>query len=274
MAESIAFIGGGNMATAMVKGLLRSGWASADLTVIERDEAKRTAHAGAFDVRTFASLGESSDMARVVIWAVKPDALEAVATAAASQTQHALHISIAAGIATAQLCRWLQSGRAIRAMPNTAAMVSSAVTGLCAGSAVTAEDKGLAERVFGAIGAVFWVAGDERVDAVTAVSGSGPAYVFHFIEGLQQAASALGFEATQARELALRVVEGALRQAQASDEPLSTLRERVTSKGGTTAAALEVLDRYGTRAAMVIAVQAAYARAGEISVHFRANEGG
>ena len=105
----------------------------------------------------------------------------------------ALHVSIAAGIATADLCCWLHSERVIRAMPNTAAMVSSAVTGLCTSPSVTASDRELAERVFAAIGVVFWVTDDERMNAVTAISGSGPAYAFHFIEGLQQAAEALGF---------------------------------------------------------------------------------
>lgn len=132
-------------------------------------------------------------MARVVVWAVKPDALQAVVIEAAAQMEGALHVSIAAGIATADLCCWLHSERVIRAMPNTAAMVSSAVTGLCTSPSVTASDRELAERVFAAIGVVFWVTDDERMNAVTAISGSGPAYAFHFIEGLQQAAEALGF---------------------------------------------------------------------------------
>lgn len=265
MAESIAFIGGGNMASAIIQGLVRGGWAAADLTVIERDEAQRARLANALGVRSFASCREWGDQANVVIWAVKPDALQEVATASAAQLHGALHISIAAGITTGDLCDWLHSKRVVRAMPNTATMVLCAVTGLCAAAGVTIDDRALAERLFGAVGVAFWVGDDARMNAVTAVSGSGPAYAFHFMEGLQAAAAAVGFEAAQCRELALRVVEGAVRQAIASEESLSTLRERVTSKGGTTAAALSVLDRHDTRAATVEAVLAAYARAVELA---------
>ena len=155
------------------------------------------------------------------------------------------------------------------APPRVASWVTnSRVRPLCAAPGATAADKLLAERIMQGTGVVFWVDNDERmnaVTAVTAVSGSGPAYVFHFMEGLQKAANALGFDETRAKELAMRVVEGAVRQALGSSDALSTLRERVTSKGGTTAAALEVLDRRHTQGATMEALRAAYTRAGELA---------
>lgn len=264
MNEPITFIGGGNMASAMIAGLLQVGWSGEDITVIEREADQRKRLRDTFQVMT-SDACDGSTHARVVVWAVKPQALREVADRWAPSMAGVLHISIAAGIETVDLCRWLGSERVIRAMPNTAAMVSSGVTGLCAAPGVTAGDKTLAERIVRGTGVFFWVDDDERMNAVTAVSGSGPAYAFHFMEGLQKAATALGFDDVRARELALRVVEGAVRQALASPEPLSVLRERVTSKGGTTAAALEVLDASDTQGATLRAIQAAYARAGQLA---------
>ena len=265
MNESIVFIGGGNMASALLEGLLQSGWPRDGVAVIERDADQCARLAKRFEVRSFASYDDAHVNPRVVVWAVKPQVLQAVALQLSHLMPGALHVSIAAGIETADLCFWFGTQRVVRAMPNTAAMVQSGVTGMCAAPGATAEDRLLAERIMQGTGIVFWVDSDERMDAVTAVSGSGPAYVFHFMEGLQRAASALGFDEALAKELTVRVVEGAVRQTLASREPLSTLRERVTSKGGTTAAALEVLDRRDTQGATMAALRAAYTRAGELA---------
>jgi pyrroline-5-carboxylate reductase len=266
MNESITFIGGGNMASAMISGLLHGGWSDQEITVVERNADQRERLRDAFNIHATEACVGSTEGAQIVVWAVKPQALREVAMQSARSMAGGLHISIAAGIATMDLCQWFGSDRVIRAMPNTAAIVSSGVTGLFAAAGVSASDKALAERIFQGTGACFWVADDERMNAVTAVSGSGPAYAFHFMEGLQKAASALGFDEVRARELALLVVGGAVRQALATSEPLSVLKKRVTSKGGTTAAALEVLDRNDTQGTTVLAVQAAYARASQLAL--------
>ena len=157
--------------------------------------------------------------------------------------------------------------RTVKASP-TAALVSAGVTGLFAADGAMDDDRALTERLLSSTGKLFWVDSDERMDAVTAVSGSGPAYVFHFLEGLQSAAQAVGFSSEQARELALLTAAGAVKQAIAEHESLATLRERVTSKGGTTNAALKVLDQKETQAAITAAVRAAYARAAEMADDF------
>ena len=268
MNESIVFIGGGNMASALIEGLLQDGWPRGGIAVIERNADQCARLAERFAIATFASYDAAGVEPRVVVWAVKPQVLQEVALQLAPSMPGALQISIAAGIETTDLCAWIGTQRVIRAMPNTAAMVRSGVTGLCAAPGATTDDKQLAERIMQGTGTVFWVDSDERMNAVTAVSGSGPAYVFHFMEGMQRAAHALGFDEGLAKELVLRVVEGAVRQALASSEPLATLRQRVTSKGGTTAAALAVFDRRDTQGAALEALQAAYARAGELAAEF------
>lgn len=254
------------MATAMVRGLLAGRWPVSDIAIVEPNEAQAAHLRQSFGVRV---LGYPPDEAVgpdvVVLWAVKPQVLQSVVAGAAGRLKAALHISIVAGVNTASLCAWLESRRVVRAMPNTAAIVNSGVTGLfAAATEVTASDRTLVERIVGGIGAFFWVSGDEAMDAVTAVSGSGPAYVFHFLEGLQAAAMQLGFEPAQARRMALLTAEGAVRQALRSDEALSALRERVTSKGGTTAAALALFERHDTRNITIAAVQAAFHRAKEL----------
>jgi len=268
MNPSITFIGGGNMASALLGGLLRNGWSRDDITVVEHHADQRRRIEESFGVATLASHEGASSGSKVVVWALKPQVLREVAVHCDGRMSGALHLSIAAGIETADLCAWLGTQRVVRAMPNTAAMVSSGVTGLCAAPGATDADKQLAERIVQATGVAFWVDNDERMNAVTAVSGSGPAYVFHFIEGLQKAAGSLGFDDALAKQLALRIVEGAVRQALGSNEPVATLRERVTSRGGTTAAALEVFDRHDAHGVIAQALRAAYARAGELASEF------
>lgn len=266
MRTPILFIGGGHMAMAMVRGLLSSQWPVSDISIVEPNEVRAAHLRQSLGVRVLGCLlDEPVGPDVVVLWAVKPQVLQDVATGASGRLKAALHISIAAGVNTASLCTWLESTRVVRAMPNTAAIVNSGVTGLLAAAAeVTPSDRALVEQVVGGIGAFFWVSSDEAMDAVTAVSGSGPAYVFHFLEGLEAAAIRQGFEPALARRMALLIAEGAVRQALQSDEPLHILRDRVTSKGGTTAAALAVFDRQGAQGTTVAAVEAAYQRAKEL----------
>ncbi|MET3382035.1 pyrroline-5-carboxylate reductase [Variovorax paradoxus] len=263
----IIFIGGGHMATAMVRGLLAGRWPATDISIVEPNEAQAAHLRQSLGVHVLQQLpDEPVGPHAVVLWAVKPQVLRGVVGGAAGRLKAALHISIAAGVNTASLCAWLESTRVVRAMPNTAAIVNSGVTGLFAAAAeVTASDRTLVERIVGGIGAFFWVSGDEAMDAVTAVSGSGPAYVFHFLEGLQAAAVQLGFEPAQAKRMALLTAEGAVRQALESDEALNVLRERVTSKGGTTAAALAIFDQHDAQGTTVAAALAAFQRAQQLA---------
>ena len=275
MRTPILFVGGGHMATAMVRGLLSGQWPMSDISIVEPNEAQAAHLRQSLGVRVLGGLpDEPVGPDAVVLWAVKPQVMQGVVAGAAGRLKAALHISIAAGVNTTSLCAWLESARVVRAMPNTAAIVNSGVTGLfAAATELTASDRTLVERIVGGIGACFWVSSDEAMDAVTAVSGSGPAYVFHFLEGLQAAAEQLGFEPAQARRMALLTAQGAVCQALQSDEALSVLRERVTSKGGTTAAALAVLDQEDTQGATVAAVRAAFRRAQVLGSELAGNAG-
>ncbi len=261
----LAFIGGGQMASAMIAGLLRAGHDPAAILVVEPTPAQRAHLEQTLQVGTAACADARLAAADVVVWAVKPQVLRQAADAARAHLGAALHVSIAAGVPLQTLSDWLQSQRVVRAMPNTAALVGAGVTGMAAAEGVSVADREQAASVLAATGHCFWVASDERIDAVTAVSGSGPAYVFHFLEAFQAAAQALGFDAETARELVLRTAGGAIAQAQLG-EPFGTLRARVTSPNGTTQAALHCLDAQGTPRAMQAAVRAAYDRAGALSL--------
>lgn len=261
---TLAFVGGGQMASALIAGLIRAGRAGASILVVEPMPAQRIRLEKELHVQTAAAVDERLADAELVVWAVKPQILQQALADARPHLGASLHVSIAAGIPVQALAGWLGSQRVVRAMPNTAALVGAGVTGLVAGAAVSDGDRRTAESTLAAAGHCFWVADDERLDAVTAVSGSGPAYVFHFLEAFQAAAESVGFDASTARDLVLRTALGALEQARLGD-PFGLLRERVTSRRGTTEAALTVLDEERTPEAVVAAVQAAYARAGELS---------
>lgn len=201
----------------------------------------------------------------MVIWAVKPHVLRSAIDSVRGAFEDPLHISICAGISTRSLREWLGSSRVIRSMPNTPALVGQGVTGMYATSEVDAKDRTMAEEVFSPTGYSFWVESDERIDAVTAVSGSGPGYVFEFLAGLQGAAQLLGFCELDARELTIRTALGALTQAAGCDDTLTALRDRVTSKGGTTEAGLEVFAKHNLPMVSKLAVACAYVRAQELS---------
>lgn len=261
----ITFIGGGNMATALIGGMLKKGWAAENVRAVDTDPAARERLASVFRVQTFASAAEGAAGADCVLLAVKPQQIRGVAANLASHVREALVITIAAGIRSNDLSRWLDGyTRIVRAMPNTPALVLSGMTGLYAGTAVTDTDRASAEQILGVAGTTLWVKDEAALDALTAVSGSGPAYVFYFIEALEAAARELGFDERQANALATQTFAGAVKLALESDEHVSTLRERVTSKGGTTERALAELADREVREAIVRAVHAAAERSREL----------
>ncbi len=259
----ITFIGGGNMASALIGGLLERGFHPDQVRVVEVDAAARERLARQFRV---AATGETDiGGSDVVVLAVKPQQLREAAAALAPRLAGQLVVSIAAGVRVADLAGWLGGYRRIvRTMPNTPALVHAGVTGLYAPVEVDADERAKAERILGAVGRTLWVEDEARVDGVTAVSGSGPAYVFYFIEALEQAARELGFDAGEARLLAMETFHGAVLLARASADDPATLRARVTSKGGTTERAVRELDGAAVKAKIVAAVRAAAERSREL----------
>jgi len=253
----IAFVGGGNMASALIGGLIARGAAAATLAAIDPAAEQRAALAARFGIATHAVADAAALEADVVVLAVKPQQMKAAVTAAAPWIAGRLVVSVAAGVRAADLSRWLGgSTRIVRAMPNTPALVGLGATGLAALPGSRPEDRDAAEAIMGAVGQTVWVDDEARLDAVTALSGSGPAYVFRFIEAMIDGATALGLSPEQARRLTLQTVSGAAQLAASSSEPPAVLRERVTSKGGTTAAALDVLNA-GDLAGLVAQAMAA-----------------
>ncbi len=259
---NITFIGGGNMASALIGGMLQQGYAAAQIRVVEINAEGREKITRELGVAAVAQLADGVSGSDVILLAVKPQQLSLVAQQLAPLLKEHLIISIAAGIRASDICRWLDGhARVVRAMPNTPALVRAAVTGLYALPGVSAQQKQHAEAILAAVGSVLWLEREELLDALTAVSGSGPAYVFYFIEALQQAAVELGLDAAQARQLSLETFLGAARLASQSEEDAATLRARVTSKGGTTERALQSMENDGVRSAIARAIHAAHERA-------------
>jgi pyrroline-5-carboxylate reductase len=262
---NITFIGGGNMAAAIIGGLLKKGYAASALRAVEIAAAARAKLAQRYGVTTFERIDAAAVAADCVVLAVKPQQMREVATALRPLLKQQLVISIAAGIRSTDLARWLGGyRRLVRAMPNTPALVGAGCAGLYARPGVTDDDMARAETILGAVGTTLKVEREEDLDAITAVSGSGPAYVFYFIEALQQAALELGLAPQAAARLALETFAGAVRLAAESNEDAAILRERVTSKGGTTAAALASMQAAGIKEAIVRAVKAAEERSREL----------
>jgi pyrroline-5-carboxylate reductase len=261
----IGFIGGGNMATALIGGLLGTTIAPNDIYVIDRSDEALARHAES-GVKTGKIIDAALADCDVVVFAIKPQHFRTAAADAAPYVGRALIVSIAAGIRLVDIARWLgDHRRVVRAMPNTPALIGKGITGIGASEDVSAEDRGDVEEILGSAGPVLWFSAqdgqsvDDRIDAVTAISGSGPAYVFAFIEALEDAAAKLGFSAADAHALALATVSGAAELAGRSHESPGVLRERVTSPGGTTAAALASFkndDFHGTIVRGAIACEA------------------
>jgi len=266
--DTIAFIGGGNMASAIIGGLLRSGRSADAVLVVEPFEAQRDKLRSEWQVRTLAAADATLAQASLVVWAVKPQLFQAAVAPCAPHLAGALQLSVMAGIRSGAVVRATGTERVVRAMPNTPALIGQGIAGLYARDAVTADERGRIETVLAPTGRTLWVAQEADLDAVTALSGSGPAYVFYFIEAMMLAARQMGLSAEQGRQLALATFAGATALAQSSDDPPELLRERVTSKGGTTHAALLSLEGSGVKPAIVKAVKAAQQRARELGDQF------
>jgi pyrroline-5-carboxylate reductase len=266
----ITFIGGGNMGRALIGGLLASGLSAKQITVVEPFTATAEKLKADFSVATVNSIDAlqiDSKLEHVVVMAVKPQDFKQVALSLAPHlkaidAQRLLIISIAAGIRLSSMANWLGHSRCVRAMPNTPALIGMGMTGLCAGASVDAQARSKAEALCNAVGQSVWVQDEHLIDAVTALSGSGPAYVFAFLEALQSGGEKLGLDPATARALAYATLQGAAQLATNSDESAGSLREKVTSKGGTTAAALAVLQE-GNWQDLLEAALAAAAKRGQ-----------
>ncbi|MDF3034940.1 MAG: proC [Paucimonas sp.] len=265
----IAFIGGGNMATALIGGLAGKLTAGANIHVVDINADALSKLQSQFGVTTSTGIDAAVAGSEVVVLAVKPQQMKDVAAQLRPHITGQLVLSIAAGIRAADLSRWLDGHSAIvRTMPNTPALIGKGITGIVAMSGVNSEQRSAADAIMKAVGATVWLSDESLIDPVTAVSGSGPAYVFYFIEAMQQAAEELGLSTQQGTELAIATFVGAAQLAAQSNEPVSLLRERVTSKGGTTYAALTSMDESGVKAAIVKAMKAASARGRELGEQF------
>ena len=259
------------MAHALIVGLKNQEFVMQNITVIELDANKR-AELGQLGVNATDTL-TSVKVCDVIVLAIKPQQLPAMAKTLATILSKQLVISIAAGIRLSDLSRWLGNYTSIiRAMPNTPAQIQAGVTGLYAMPCVSKAQIALANQVLSAAGTTIWLDSEEKLDAVTAISGSGPAYVFYLIEALQEAALALGLNAEQAKQLSLATFKGASLLADASNTPINTLREQVTSKGGTTEQALLSLQDSQVKQAIVLAAQKACERAKSLGVELGRDE--
>lgn len=262
----LAFIGGGNMARAIIAGLLAKEAAqAAEIMVVEPDASTRLRLLAEHGVKAIEAPNADIAHAHVVILAVKPQNMREAAGQLAAVAGDSLFITIAAGIRVGDLSRWLGGRtRIVRSMPNTPAMVHAGITGLHAPAEVDEGDRALAERILGAVGATLWFDKESDLDAVVAVSGSGPAYVFYAIEALENAAKDLGLPDGASRSLALWTFVGATKLAIERGEDPAQLRAQVTSKGGTTEAALKVLEAAGVKQHFIDAVRAARDRSVEM----------
>jgi pyrroline-5-carboxylate reductase len=261
----ICFIGGGNMASAIIGGLFEAKYERPEnVRVVEINADSRARLQNEFKVQATAELVEGVAGSEVVVLAVKPQQLREIAAQLAPLLKGQLIISIAAGIRATDLGRWLNTRNVVRAMPNTPALIRKGVTGLYAMKGVCAGHRTIAGKILDAVGRSVWLDDEAQMDALTAVSGSGPAYVFYFIEAMQQAASELGLDEAQARELVLETFLGATKLAQSSTDDVGLLRTRVTSKNGTTERALLSMEADQVKQHIVKAVHAAAERSQEM----------
>lgn len=267
-ALQIAFIGGGNMASAIMGGLLKRGLPASQIQVIEPFAEQRARLAGQFQVAVSEAPGPSLARATLVVWAVKPQIFREAAGQSCAHTASALHLSVAAGIRSDTLAGWLGSERIVRAMPNTPALIGQGMTALFARPAVSADDRLSVEQVMQTTGEFLWLEQEAQLDAVTALSGSGPAYVFYFIEAMVQAGIDMGLSPQQAHQLAVGTFVGASALARQATEPPEVLRARVTSKGGTTHAALTAMEQGDIKGRFIQALHAARLRAIEMGQEF------
>ncbi len=265
---SISFIGAGNMTSSLVGGMLSDGWPGNKITIADPNKNQREKITTRYAVHSTDNNIVASNKADIIVLAVKPQIMKEVCQNLASGFQHtqALVISIAAGIRETDINRWLGGDRAIvRCMPNTPALVGSGMSGLFANSAVSEQQQSLAENILRSVGVTLWLNEESMLDSVTALSGSGPAYIFLVIEALQEAGITLGFDESTARLLAIETTFGAAKMALESSSTAKLLRQQVTSPGGTTERALEVLQSGGLVELFESALQAAKQRSIELA---------
>lgn len=266
----IAFIGGGNMASALIASLAGKLTGGQNLHVVDPNVDALERLSNQFGVSTAQGVNAALENCDVIVLAVKPQSMREVAAQLQPILQRdgagaPLLVSIAAGIRMADLARWLGGyGPIVRCMPNTPALIGLGVTGMVASASVSAQQRESADAIMAAVGATVWLEDEALIDPVTAVSGSGPAYVFYFIEAMQATAIELGLSAEQGRQLALATFVGAAQLAAQSSDDVSVLRARVTSKGGTTFAAVSSMEHSGVKAAIRLAMLAAAARGQEL----------
>lgn len=268
MTKRIAFIGGGNMASAIIGGLIGQGFEPGNIDVVEPFAEAQNNLETIYGVLAQALPGPFLTQADMVIWAVKPQILKEATLQVRAYTPNALHLSIAAGIRSDSLAGWLGTQRVARAMPNTPALIGKGITALFARPGVTVQDKEWVGQVMTTTGEFLWLDHEENLDAVTAISGSGPAYTFYFMEAMADAGTEMGLTRAQAYQLAVATFIGAGELARASKESPEILRQRVTSKGGTTYAAIASMDKDNIKTHFIEAMQAARQRAKELGDEF------
>lgn len=265
---TIAFIGGGNMASALIGGLIQTGTPAAALVVVEPVDEQRQALLERFGVQALPRADAALKAASIVVWAVKPQLFREAAAPCAAFVAGALQLSVMAGIRCSAIEAATGSTRIVRAMPNTPALIGQGMAGLFAREAVSADERAQVERLFKPTGRSVWVGREADLDAVTALSGSGPAYGFYLIEAMVEAAQRMGLDEAQGREMAIQTVLGAAMLAQQSSLSPAALRAQVTSKGGTTHAAISSMEAGGVKAEIVSALLAAQRRAKELGDAF------
>jgi pyrroline-5-carboxylate reductase len=266
--NTIAFLGGGNMASAMIGGLIKQGMLPDNILVVEPYAPTRDKLLQDFGLKALAAPSSLLTAAGLVIWAVKPQVFKEAAQQTGNFAPTALHFSVAAGISSDIIATWLKTDNVVRSMPNTPALIGKGMTAMYARPAVDTAGKAWVERVVASMGEFLWLDEESQLDAVTAISGSGPAYVFYFLEAMTEAAVKMGLSAEQGRQLAIATFSGASELAHRSDEPLEILRQRVTSKGGTTYAALTAMESANIKQHFIQAMRAAENRAKELGAEF------
>lgn len=255
------------MGCALISGLLKNGTKAENITVIEPDSEKRSRMEKEYAVRTFGEISLESVHCDVILLAVKPQQLSAVASILAPMLASQLVISIAAGILVPDLSRWLNGyGRIVRVMPNTPAQVMMGVSALYAPPQVDSSARDAATGILSSVGSTVWLEQEEKMDAFTALCGSGPAYVFYFLEALMEAAVEMGFDRNEARTMVLDTFSGSIRLASESADDANVLREKVTSKGGTTERAILEMERHEVKRHIAQAIFAARARSREMGI--------
>lgn len=261
----LGFVGAGNMARALIGGLRARGYTPDQFEVVEPNAAARTMLGEKWGIWATSSPSSQLRNCSAIILAVKPQQMREASMALVHYRGEAAIVSIAAGIRTQDLARWLGAPAAIvRCMPNMPALVGQGITALFATDAANGAQRALAEEILSAVGQTLWLSDESLLDAVTAVSGSGPAYVFYFVEAMERAAIDLGLPQPAAHQLALATFLGSAELLKSSSESAATLRERVTSAGGTTHAALTLLERDSVARSIIRAIHAAAARSAEL----------